>query len=212
MVLNMRKNSRTVLNKYIIDYVLKDRHIKIICLQKYTHYIKFKANDYDSIIMILPYRTSKTETLELISKYIDKIEKLLDDRKDINNDDFYIFGEVYSKSDYTVKEIEEMYRKALEEIKIMFYEIQKKYNFVNVQLYFRKMKSRWGVCYPAQLKIGLSKYLSFVPKELIEYVILHEFCHLKYPNHSKNFYNLLSIYSPNHARLRRQMRYYSKLL
>ena len=208
----MKKSSKRLLNEYIIDYDLKDRKIKIICQEKYTHYIKLKALDYETIVLIVPYRTTRKEVFDFISKLNNKIEKLLEERKDINEDEFYIFGEVYSKSDYSKKEIEEMYHKALIDISRMFYEIQKKYNFKKVELYFRKMRSRWGVCYPKQLKIGLSTYLSFVPKELGEYVILHEFCHLKYANHSKDFYQLLSIYCPNHRECRKQMKYYSKLL
>ena len=149
----MRKSSKRLLNEYIIDYDLKDRKIKIICQEKYTHYIKLKALDYETIVLIVPYRTTRKEVFDFISKLNNKIEKLLEERKGINEDDFYIFGEVYSKSDYSKKEIEEMYRKALIDIETMFYEIQKKYNFKKVELYFRKMRSRWGVCYPKQLKL-----------------------------------------------------------
>ena len=74
------------------------------------------------------------------------------------------------------------------------------------------MRSRWGVCYPKQLKIGLSSYLSFVPRKLVEYVIIHEFCHLTYANHGKDFYQLLATYLPNHLEYKKQMKYYSKLL
>ena len=36
-------------------------------------------------------------------------------------------------------------------------------------------------------------------QETIEYIILHEFCHLKYKNHSRHFYNLVSNYMPNYS-------------
>ena len=35
-------------------------------------------------------------------------------------------------------------------------------------------------------------------REIIEYIILHEFCHLKYKNHTKSFYNLIEKYMPNY--------------
>ena len=38
-------------------------------------------------------------------------------------------------------------------------------------------------------------------REIIEYIILHEFCHIKYKNHTKSFYNLLEKYMPNHKEL-----------
>ena len=42
-------------------------------------------------------------------------------------------------------------------------------------------------------------------KKTIEYIVFHEFCHLKYKNHSKKFYELLEKYYPNY-------RYYSSKL
>ncbi len=57
------------------------------------------------------------------------------------------------------------------------------------------MKTRWGSC-TANGTITLNPLLMLVPSHLIEYVIIHELCHLKYPNHSKAFYNLLTKTSP----------------
>ena len=38
-------------------------------------------------------------------------------------------------------------------------------------------------------------------REIVEYVIFHEFCHLKYKNHTKSFYNMLKKYVPNYNEL-----------
>lgn len=38
-------------------------------------------------------------------------------------------------------------------------------------------------------------------KNVIEYIIFHEFCHLKYKNHTKSFYNMLEKYVPNYKEL-----------
>lgn len=38
-------------------------------------------------------------------------------------------------------------------------------------------------------------------KDVIEYIIFHEFCHLKYKNHTKSFYNMLEKYIPNYKNL-----------
>lgn len=38
-------------------------------------------------------------------------------------------------------------------------------------------------------------------KEIIEYIIIHQFCHLKYKTHSKSFYNMLKKYVPNYEEL-----------
>ncbi|MEO8392861.1 MAG: SprT family zinc-dependent metalloprotease [Chloroflexota bacterium] len=54
----------------------------------------------------------------------------------------------------------------------------------------RDMKSRWGSC-TATGRILLNLKLIQAPKNLIDYVIVHELCHLKEHNHSPTFYTIL---------------------
>ena len=60
----------------------------------------------------------------------------------------------------------------------------------------RNMKKRWGSCTPSK-RIIINTELIKAPKGCIEYVIVHEMCHLKYPNHSKAFYSLQSKFMPD---------------
>jgi predicted metal-dependent hydrolase len=64
------------------------------------------------------------------------------------------------------------------------------------QLIIRKMQKRWGSC-TATRKIVLNVELIKAPVHCIDYVILHELCHLKYPSHNKDFYRLLEIVAPD---------------
>ncbi len=45
--------------------------------------------------------------------------------------------------------------------------------------------------------ITINPYLVMYSKDIIEYVVFHEFCHLKYKNHTKQFYDMLRKFKPN---------------
>ena len=61
------------------------------------------------------------------------------------------------------------------------------------------MKVQWGSCSPAG-RLTLNPHLVKVPRECIDYVLLHELCHLKEHNHSKKFYKLLQRHLPHWRR------------
>lgn len=60
----------------------------------------------------------------------------------------------------------------------------------------RWMSKRWGSC-DRNGVINLNLELIKAPKKCIEYVIVHELCHLKYHNHSRAFYELLGKVYPD---------------
>ena len=53
--------------------------------------------------------------------------------------------------------------------------------------------------------IYISPELFKYRKEIIEYIVAHEFCHLKYKTHSKKFYTMLSKYVPNYEALSKEL-------
>ena len=59
------------------------------------------------------------------------------------------------------------------------------------------METRWGSCLVKKKIITLNKRLLEVPRNCIEYVVMHELCHLIYPNHSKQFYSFLTMLMPD---------------
>ena len=114
----MKRNNQKVLKEYQIDYLINDNNVKIRCQEKYTRYVKIKYDKYGQLLLIIPYRY---DVLKIIKKYESKIVDMINARQEKDEDQFFVFGQVYSKKDYSKKEIEEMYRKAIGEIKIMFY-------------------------------------------------------------------------------------------
>jgi len=70
-----------------------------------------------------------------------------------------------------------------------------------------KSKSQWGWCSSDQ-RIRLSAYLVLLPLDLVDYVLVHELCHLKEKNHGKGFWNLLEHHLPDAKARHRSMRNY----
>ena len=66
------------------------------------------------------------------------------------------------------------------------------------------MRSQWGSC-SVDGKISLNTHLIKAPVVLVDYVILHELCHLRHHNHGKRFYGLMDRHMPNWKRRRSQL-------
>ncbi len=69
----------------------------------------------------------------------------------------------------------------------------------------RQQKSRWGSCSRAKT-ISLNARLLFLPPPLVEYVLLHELCHLSHLDHSPRFWRTLEKHSPEWRELRAALR------
>ncbi len=71
----------------------------------------------------------------------------------------------------------------------------KKYNIIKPNIIIKNMKKRWGSC-SVKGNIILNSQLIKTSVHGIQYVIVHELCHLVHRNHNKNYYKLLSSILP----------------
>lgn len=68
---------------------------------------------------------------------------------------------------------------------------------VNVSGYFlQRMKTKWGSCNSRAAHIRLNTELVKKPKDLLEYIIVHEMLHLIEPTHSERFIEMLTEHYP----------------
>ncbi|MFC1613307.1 M48 family metallopeptidase [Patescibacteria group bacterium] len=64
---------------------------------------------------------------------------------------------------------------------------------------------RWGSC-SIRRNLNFNYRIMFLPLELADYIVVHELCHLKEMNHSKNFWQLVAKVFPDHKILRKELR------
>ena len=74
------------------------------------------------------------------------------------------------------------------------------------KLAYRNMKSRWGSCQPATGRICINVRLALFPPECLEYVVVHELCHLLVSGHGPDFHALLYRVMPDWKQRRAKLR------
>jgi predicted metal-dependent hydrolase len=87
---------------------------------------------------------------------------------------------------------------------------------INLQL--KKYKAKWGSCSYTHARFGMVKklpqkvilkfntILAFVPPAVIDYVLVHELCHIFEPNHSTRFWALVAKFYPDHKTARKYLK------
>jgi hypothetical protein len=79
------------------------------------------------------------------------------------------------------------------------------YRFEPSSMVVRPSKSRWGSC-SSKGRISISSELIKLDEKFYEYIIVHELCHLKHPNHGSGFYKLLEELLPDYKEVRKELR------
>jgi hypothetical protein len=79
---------------------------------------------------------------------------------------------------------------------IQVFEKFRRYEIELPSIRLRRMPKRWGTCSAIGI-IHLNPDLIKFPPSCVEYVIVHELCHLIEPNHNRKFYQLLQRVMPD---------------
>ncbi|MBU6122936.1 M48 family metallopeptidase [Hymenobacter siberiensis] len=79
------------------------------------------------------------------------------------------------------------------------------FNLTRPILSVRQMRTRWGSCTPSAARIRLSPELVHARPECLDYVLLHECCHLLVGDHSKAFYDLQTRLLPDWERWKAEL-------
>jgi predicted metal-dependent hydrolase len=103
-------------------------------------------------------------------------------------------------------ELRKFFKKEAETILFLrAYKIAKDMGIEPKKIRLRDLKTRWGSC-SHEGHVSLSWKLVACPLDVIDYVIVHEYCHLVHMNHSKDFWAMVETQCPNWKVFRRWLR------
>ena len=163
-------------------------------------------------------------------KFFEKVQRKKHEREYISGESFFYLGRQYklivkrAKEDsvkllrgvlevettqsvkdgkYTKQLLDYWYKDKYKEIfQERFIEMQKRFDYKSMPIMkVRSMSKRW-VSFLNKEQIALNPKLIHTPKECIDYVIVHELCHMKYKDHSKRFWNLLEEKYPKWQKIK----------
>lgn len=133
-------------------------------------------------------------------------------KKTETNDKFQIVMSNKTEPDKILKNLKSWYKKVAKQIlseRLAFIESRIKLKSNSFRI--GDSKGRWGSC-NSRGTICLNFRVIMLPPALIDYVIVHELCHLVEMNHSKAFWNLVSTFLPNVDKLKKAIKEYGILL
>jgi len=79
------------------------------------------------------------------------------------------------------------------------------------RIYIREQKSRWGSC-SSRGNVSYNWRVVMAPPEVVDYLVIHELCHLRAPNHSAAFWGLVAQADPLYKEHRKWLRGHAELL
>jgi predicted metal-dependent hydrolase len=82
---------------------------------------------------------------------------------------------------------------------------EKKMGVTPNKVEIKEQKFRWGTCTPAG-NIYLNWRIVMAPLKIIDYLLVHEMAHLKYPNHSKDFWKVVHSILPDYEERKEWLR------
>ena len=151
--------------------------------------------------------TLKESSIKILGKEIDKkiIESDLE-RIRLTNTSIYIYSKEIDNTQIDKKLLEWK----VEKLKAILDEYLNKYTKllnINIDYYqIKKLSSAWGIYHKKENYISFNSDLIEKDIECIEYVVLHDLCHIFYMNHQKDFWALVEKYMPDYKVRRKKLK------
>lgn len=96
-------------------------------------------------------------------------------------------------------------RKANELLIPWLYAVSKERKISINKVLVKNQRTRWGSCTDRRT-ISINQKLLFLPEHLVQYVFIHELCHVVHPNHSPDYWAVVGKHEPRYRELDKELR------
>ncbi len=157
--------------------------------------LSIEINERCELIVRAPLRMSESQIEKFLAEKQGWIEKSLEKMKIRTKN-----RKVYSEED-----IKEIYKKAKELLPERLEYWSSVTGFTPTGVKITSAKKRFGSCSPKN-SLCFSLFLFDYPIEAVDYVIVHELCHIKEHNHSARFWALVEKYLPDYRERQKMLK------
>ena len=178
-------NKKIILCGEEVDYTLR--------ISKRARRMRLTVFCNGKFVVTIPRRASFEEAESLIKRKADWVLHQFEEFKSFK-------GKIFPRNDndnYLARKEEAL---RLVRGRIAYYNTI--YNFRFNKVSFRNQKARWGSC-SAKGNLCFNYKLIFLPAELVDYLVVHEICHLAEFNHSQEFWDLVGRAIPDYRNIRK---------
>lgn len=172
-----------------------------IKLSKRAKRMRIAVYSDSSVVLTLPWNFSKISGESFLKSKLNWILKSIGK--------FKVSGMVrYRKTKISKSEKKEYARlktQALILAKTKVEQWNKVYNLKYNKIGVKNQKTRWGSC-SKRGNLNFNYKIIHLSESTLDYLIVHELCHLQEFNHSANFWNLVSETIPNYKKLRHELK------
>lgn len=179
-----------VYNKGMMKMKIGEYNVEVRRSKRKSAAIKITADM--QIVVFVPLYVSDNEIEKMViskSKWIDehmlKVQSTIDERSKLEK--------------ITFEQIKELANQAVEYIpkRVKYY--AEKENFVYNKITIKNLVSRWGSC-STKGNLNFNCLLMLTPDYVIDYIVVHELCHLREMNHSEKFWAEVEKIMPDYQR------------
>lgn len=179
-----------VYNKGMMKMKIGEYNVEVRRSKRKSAAIKITADM--QIVVFVPLYVSDNEIERMViskSKWIDehmlKVQSTIDERSKLEK--------------ITFEQLKELADQAVEYIpkRVKYY--AEKENFIYNKITIKNLVSRWGSC-STKGNLNFNCLLMLTPDYVIDYIVVHELCHLREMNHSEKFWAEVEKIIPDYQR------------